>query len=251
MAKYDRDGNQIEIVEKLKNGQHLIRKIFTDESYEWVESPHAGKELFIVNDVFDSPPAKKLSQEIVELKQEIVELQCLKRNLAQGILDVEKAGEAKLAKYKKYDQIKILDMFLDGKITHYVLEYWGSFKIISFEDAVPDERWGKDKVKLLTLFGKTGGNLEWRLNEYSDGSGNNTTVTPCLSYEEALKIAQDIVDAAMDNDYQRPGLIRDAKKYGLKIDPEYIKKCEDKEYARKDKEIKDLEKRIEELKKKI
>ena len=250
MAKYNKDGYKIEVVENLKSGRYLVRRIFSGTADGWDdECEYPGEELSVVDEVFSSPPTEKLDQEFQDLLGAIELLHDKKRNLAQGILDVEKAGKEKLAKYKKYDQLKTLDMFLDGKITHYVLEYWGSFKIISFEDAVPDERYDKDQTKLLTLFGKSNGNFEWGLSKYSDGSGCNTTVTPCVSYEEALGVAQKFVDSKMndDNNYWSSQLIKEATIYSLKIDSEYIRKYEEKEQARKDKGIKELGEKLKKL----
>lgn len=254
MAKFSKDGYKIEVVENLKSGRYLVRRIFSGVADGWDdECEYPGGELSVVDAVFDHAPTQKLEAIVAGLREQIKNLQHEKANLAQEIRDTEEAGRAKLARYKKYDQLKTLDMFLDGKITHYVLEYWGSFKIISFEDVVPDERYDKDQIKLLTLFGKSNGNLEWGLSKYSDGSGCNTTVTPCVSYEEALSVAQKFVDSKMndDNNYWSSQLIKEATIYSLKIDPEYIRKYEEKEQARKDKGIKEIEEKLKKLRENV
>ena len=248
MAKYDRNGCMIEVVEKLKTGQYLIRKVFTGQADGWEDEDfYTGDELTIVDEFFHYAPTKKLDERFWILKKKVEDLQQEKKNLEQEIRETQKAGKAKLAKYKKYDQLKNLDMFIDGKITHYVLEYWSSFKIISFEDAVPDERWDKESLKLLTLFGSSKGNLSWNLSKYSSG-GSDTTVIPCVSYKEALAIAQDIVNNMMKLDHQGGDLIRAAQKYNLKIDPAYVRKYEEKEKAKKAKRIKTCEDKLAELK---
>lgn len=248
MTKFDQNGVQVQVVEKLQNGQYLIRKIFSGIGDDWnKEENYLGGELFVVDDLFDTPPTERLDQKILDLQKKVDDLQQTKREIEQNIRSAEEKGKAKLAKYKKYEQLEYLDLFLDGKITHYVLEYWGSFNIISFKKAVPDNRWDPDQTKLLTLFGRSGDNLQWRLSQYSDGSGGGTVVTPCVSYEHALRVAQDFVDNAMNTDYQRPTLIKAAKTYGLIIDPEYVKKCKEKENIEKNMRIKELEQEIEKL----
>ena len=249
MAKYDKNGCMIEVVERLKSGQYLIRKVCTGQADEWEDEDfYTGDELTIVDEFFHHAPTQKLDERFSILKEKIADLRQEKKKLEQEIWEAQEAGEAKLAKYKKYDQLKNLDIFLEGKITHYVLEYWGSFKIVAFEESKPDQRWDSGLQKLLTLFGKSNGDLDWRLNEYSDGSGSNTIVIPCISYDEALAVAQGIIDNHMGESYQREDLITAAKKYNLKIDPEYVRKYKEKKKAVTDKEIKELEKKLIELK---
>ena len=223
---------------------------FSKDGYK-DECEYPSEELSVVDAVFDHAPTQKLEAIVAGLREQIKNLQHEKANLAQEIRDTEEAGRANLARYKKYDQLKTLDMFLDGKITHYVVEKaWSGIEIIPFEDKAPGERWDKDKTKLLTLFGKSDGNLEWKLSEYSDGSGTKYAVIPCVSYDEALILAQGFVNSKMDSAPELR-IIDIAKKYGLKIDPEYIRKCEEKERTRKDKEIKDLEGKLKKLRENV
>ena len=249
MAKYDRNGCAIEVVERLKNGQYLIRKVFIGQADGWEDEDfYTGDELTIVDEFFHYAPTQKLDERFSILKKKVEDLQQEKKNLEQEIRETQKAGKAKLAKYKKYDQLKNLDMFIDGRITHYVMEYWSSFKIISFEDAKTDERWDSSLQKLLILFGRSDGDLQWRLSEYSDGSGSQTTVIPCISYDEALAVAQDYVNSKMGDKLQNGDLVRAAQKYNLKIDPEYIRKYKKTKKAKMAKRIKTCEEKLVELK---
>ena len=123
MAKFSKDGYKIEVVENLKSGRYLVRRIFSGTADGWDdECEYFGEELSVVDEVFSSPPTEKLDEKFKNLLITIAHLHDIKKELEKKIQDAEKTGEEKLAKYKKYDQLKNLDMFLDGKITHYVVE---------------------------------------------------------------------------------------------------------------------------------
>lgn len=47
---------------------------------------------------------------------------------------------------------------------------------------------------MLTLYGKSNGDLQWKLSEFSDGSGVKKDVIPCISYDMARAEAQKIIN---------------------------------------------------------
>lgn len=112
----------------------------------------------------------------------------------------------------------------------------------------------RDCFKLLSLFGRSDGDLEWRLNQYSDGSGCGSTVYPCTSYDQALDIVREwFAEKAktdlenMDKDRgNKPSLsiIEKAKEYAITMPDEYIKSAHEIDKKLRANKIKKLQEEI-------
>jgi hypothetical protein len=75
-------------------------------------------------------------------------------------------------------------------------------------------------MRLLSLFGKSDGNLLFKVNDYSDGSGSDKDVMFFKSKEEGLIYAQ--------NEFQKiekygESDLKNAEKFNLKVDEEKLK----------------------------
>ena len=51
-----------------------------------------------------------------------------------------------------------------------------------------DDRYDNGKTRLLSLYGKSNGDLLWKVNQYSDGSGSDSLAIPCKTKEDAIQI---------------------------------------------------------------
>jgi hypothetical protein len=215
--KYLANGNAVYLVEELKNGQFLVSDIFLDEYGE--ETLSDG--MHIVDYIYDVPPVRLYSKDIADLNNSISRLKDEEESLRYSISSLNEKEKYVLAKLKNFDKLQYLLDFIDGKITHYVFIRWGSVEIIDYKNSASE--YGIHNLKLLSLFGDTKGDITWRLNQYSDGSGCNTDVIPCLSYDMALEEAQKAVDkfVAEKTNY-RKDVIESAKKYNLNIPEEYV-----------------------------
>ena len=211
--KYLLNGQEVVVVEKTEAG-YLFKHIFNDDDDE--EGYIDGDICFAVR-VYDTPPAEKQSELIVNLRKIIEELRNTKSELQRQITEIQEQEKTRLKRYAQYEQLRHLDDFLNARITHYaILEY--DPKIIEFKDTKCE--YNVKDLKLLTLFGGSDGNLNWKLNRYSDGSGGSQTVMPCLSYQNALDEIQKYIDDRIDKN-PSGDLIKSAEKYGLKVKPEY------------------------------
>lgn len=86
--------------------------------------------------------------------------------------------------------------FMSGKVTHVVFHEYGDMTIKTFEDALisSEERSIEYGLKLVTLFGRSEGKLDFRIDRWSDGSGGSRNLcVPFQSYEEAEKHIQEVV----------------------------------------------------------
>lgn len=214
--KYLADGSAVYVVEELKNGQFLVSDILLDEYGE--ETLDYG--VHIADYVYDVAPVKLYSKDIVDLNNSISKLKDEEKAVKDRISSLNSKEKYVLDKLKNFDKLQYLLDFIDGKITHYVFIRWGGIEIVEYKNT--GSEYSRD-MRLLSLFGDAKGNIAWRLNQYSDGSGGNTEVIPCLSYEMALSEAQKVIDRFVDEktNYRRD-TIEAAKKYNLNISQEYV-----------------------------
>lgn len=222
--KYLDDGRGVYVMEVLQNGQYLIAEALFDIGCfgRGEDEYFPSSSLHIVDKVYDVPPKIKFSDEIVELGKSIDVLTQQKLDIEESISNLKEKEKCVLDKLKNFDKLQYLLDFIDGKITHYVFIKYSTIEIVEYKDSKSE--YGHD-MKLLSLFGSTKGDITWRINQYSDGSGANTEVVPCLSYEMALSEAQKYVDKIIsEGKYPSLSIINSATKYGLTIPDWYIEK---------------------------
>ena len=215
-------GDEIVIVKKLKLG-FLVQRIREDRE---TEQEYIDDYIYFEKEVFPNPICIKKASELKELNDEIGKLNKEKRELVSAIELVKTRNQDRLKKYKQYQGLERLGMFLDDKITHFaVLDYQPSIQLKKDALCGGRERYEKE-FKLLTLFGRTDGDLLWRINQYSDGSGYGTEVIPCCSYKEAVKILKEYIYKEIKERKNAPhsldSYIKSAKLYGIEIPKKII-----------------------------
>ena len=151
------------------------------------------------DNAFREPPTVKLQAKVDELDKLVTEK---REELKRVNAELDQAGKRRQEQLKKLGQhqaLQRIEDYLDGKFTHFleVNNYYAP-KIVAADDALAkgggeyENRWDK-KLRLLTLFGDTKGDLQWRINRYSDGSGSsNIEVFPCHNEEEAIDIVRQL-----------------------------------------------------------
>lgn len=187
---YSIDGQVGNYLAQTHNG-HLVEPIFEYDDRE----PAYGKPT-LWNQVFATPPVEKLHEEIAKLEQlrqaEYAKLASLQRQ----VMDEKKEFDSRAAIRKQFSQLKKLDDFIAGKITHLVIlaDYGDDIAIEEFSAAIiaqDNDRYDK-KQRLLSLYGDSNGDLSWNLDRYSNGSGSygrSGFCWPATSLEEAKQIA--------------------------------------------------------------
>ncbi|MCH8851117.1 MAG: hypothetical protein IID41_00530 [Planctomycetes bacterium] len=251
-VRFDECGNEYRIAE-VKDGECLVWVQVLDDDGE----AHDG-ELRIVHDsaLHDDPPRRKLDDQIVQLQATREDLSLQIEALRKWLASFEDSTDERMAKLKRNKSLERLDDYLAGRITHYVIFSYGPPTIIKFEDTKSEgDGMRLEKMKLLTLFGRSNGDLEWGLNRYSDGSGMNSIVIPCVSKSEAVKAATELFAAhekkAMDtNDHTAPDQrwVARGAEYGIVMSPEYLRNLKAREVATKQENIDKLELQLRELK---
>lgn len=168
-------------------GDHIIRQVFDYENHE----PHYGKPI-VVTTVFNEPPVPRLNAQVVELEEKLATKRKELTDLNRQLLDINRDQKERMDRLKQHESLKRLDDFLAGKITHMVVCNWGSVMVKPLIQALQREDCDRD-LKLLTLYGRTNGDLQWRINFWSDGSGSSTEAYPFTNEEEAMAFAKEYV----------------------------------------------------------
>ena len=193
---------------------------------------------------------------------------CIPNTLTQWtkklLREAEDATKKRLKLVKQDRALERIEDFLEGKITFFVEQpysyCWSRAPyIIKASDAkTKDGGYYNDALKLLTLFGKSDGNLEWGLNKYSDGSGSNVLVYPCVSYAEAIKVIirlftthENAVNDPESKEKPSREWIKAMEKCYCAVSEEYIIGVENEEKKEKDKTTANIQSQIKELKNKL
>jgi len=188
------EGQAVTFIAKVDDG-YCVRPVFEDEDGQ----PYEDGTPIVVRHIYSTPPTERLNQEVLKLNEQIAAKREELAGLQLGIKLTQKSIEQRVASIKRHEGLGLLEDFLEGRITHFVSKNYGPPVIQEFKKALetPDEdRYARVRpLRLLSLFGKTNGDLAWGLNRYSDGSGDHSDVYPCLSLDDAKAKARELMAA--------------------------------------------------------
>lgn len=198
------------------------------------------------------PPKPSLDSEIAKAQAVLSDLREQLAITRRELDTFERDRDGRMARLKQHKALARLDDFLAGRLTHCVEHRsYGPPEIVAFEDAwAADDSCRPKRLRLLTLFGRTDGDLEWNLNRYSDGSGSNVTVVPCTSYTEAVSVAAEVISAHVAKALDPEEGLRtkpsrkwhdSAVAYGIAMDERYLRELEANEASKKRDAIAELE----------
>lgn len=260
--KYTDDGKKVLVVGKLNAQQTIVQEIFVSAGQEIPSG-----ENFVVKSLHDAPAEswkeknlrelearyeksrKDLEQQINQQHQRLTIIKDKAKHHADALFKfVDKADSESLSLLKKVMSGQITHVFVGGYSPE-IFE-WDGGKGIYEEDREYDRVQIKG-IKLLSLYGYSDGDLEYRLHTYRDGSGGSQQIFPVCSYAEALTLAQ------AECDEQAATYLADArgsfyltswqKIEGIKIPQAVIDKHEAAEDASRLQRIANLKKELSDL----
>ncbi|MFU5504489.1 hypothetical protein ACM7V1_29310 [Pseudomonas aeruginosa] len=199
--KYTNDGKKVLVLGKLNAEQSIVQEIFVSEGQEIPSG-----ENFVVKSLHDKPVESWKEKNLRDLEQRYetqkkdLELQISQQHQRLSIArDKAKHHANALFKFVENSDEGSLDLLkkvMSGQVTHiFVSGYspeifeWDGGKGV-YEEERDYNRVEVKGIKLLSLYGCSDGDLEYRLHHYRDGSGGSQQIFPTCSYEEALKMAQ-------------------------------------------------------------
>lgn len=171
------------------DGEHIVRPIYDHRDSE----PTIGKP-FTTGNVFNEAPVARLDARVAELEARLVSQRNELAEINREITEANRDQKDRMARLKQHRALQRLDDYLAGKITHFVVVTYFGVSIVPAINALQsnNERYDRE-MKLLTLYGCSNGDLQFRINYYSDGSGSSTEAYPFTSKEEAQAFAKDLV----------------------------------------------------------
>lgn len=226
---FTESGQVVELVAATEDGyivRPLLRRGDDDEESEpfYGAPQHAAR-------IYAEPPVEMRDAKVVELDSRIeikrAELDAIRQDIHQATAE----RQAILSRLKQHAALKYIDDFIEGRITHFVVV---TSESVLVEDAATTlkedpERSYSTEIKLLTLYGNTKGDLQWRLNTYRDGSGSNREVYPCMSEAEGDELARKVVAGQIASEaeskkltYFAPHYIKSADRLGIPV-PEALR----------------------------
>lgn len=206
------DGEEAIYIAKADD-RHAVRPVY--------ESGEFGR-VTLVSAVHLSPPEPKRHKEIADLEAKIQEKRSELSAIYTQLREAEERNKWLKSILAQNAALERVGNFIEGKFTHFVIQEYDGIKIKDRSVIDETDDYGKVRgMKLLTLFGQTNGDLGWRLNAYSDGSGYTKEVYPCFSEEDANEIAKGLVkksiDEIKDPSCVRDSTIKDAKRFGIEV----------------------------------
>lgn len=204
--KFTNDGKKVLIVGKLNSQETIVQEIFVSAGQEIPSG-----ENFVVKSLHDAPAESWKEKNLRELEaryesdrkklQSQIDDQERRLSLERDKAKLQTSALLQFVKNSDESQLETLKNFMSGQITHLFVSGY-SPEIISWKDS--NKVYDQDSfyhharlegIKLVSLMGKSDGDLSYRLHEYRDGSGGcGKTIYPTTSYEAALVMAQAQLD---------------------------------------------------------
>lgn len=212
-------GQEVSIVEKLERG-YVVQFVYDAPGGE---APQYGELRVHVGDLFPEPPVARFAPETEALRAETAALRKSITELRKDRTAEVAARAGLIQKLAQVPALKRIEDILDGKITHVVVRGWRKIEIIPFaEFKVKEDYDRRGLFRLISLYGRSAGDLNWEVNRYSDGSGSWEHIVPCTSVEEAAIAAREWLER------DRPGKpedwtfwnVREYLKWGLVVPEE-------------------------------
>jgi hypothetical protein len=213
------DGREAEYVSPAGHQRHVIAPI-----YETDYGDHAGNPE-VVGTVCREPPTAKLHAEVEALQARAGELRQQIMDSQRELRDAEVAHTTRLKKLAQFKALERVEDFVEKRITHFVVtqEYGSAVEVVPLDKFIDPEGRNRD-VRLLCLFGRSNGDLLWRMNRYYDGSGGWTDAAPCTSEDEAIAQAAAEIRARIETAMQTTEFVwkwtdlrKSAAKYGVEF----------------------------------
>lgn len=174
---------------------HIVSPIFESGDEEYSEGVAEWRRCF------SEAPVAKLAEAAAAIEARRADAQAVLSKIQDDVLalrkekvEFERDQKARMDRLKQHAGLAQLEQFLSGELTHYVIVTDYSVTVKAIADTVEDEdsSYYKKSLKLLTLYGKSDGDLAWRLHNYSTGGSYSQAYEcyPCVGIEAATELAK-------------------------------------------------------------
>jgi hypothetical protein len=197
--KYTKDGRKVCVVGKINATEYIVQEIFVTKSGDEIPSG----EKFTTKSLTDEPCETWQARNAAKLEAQIKTLDCELEAMNKTLRNAQeqfKANKTLIASMNKLSEalpeatFETLCGVMSGSYEWAVVEDYRVPKIIPFNETLFcwENSCGArvfDSIKLLTLFGKSDGDVEFRINQYRDGTGSWTSAWFFREKQEAVDYA--------------------------------------------------------------
>lgn len=246
--KYTTDGKKVVVLGNLNSQEKIVQEIFVIDGKEIPSG-----ENFVVKSLHDAPAISWKEKRIKEIDDEYKEAQFRQDNEIKTLKARfktisselrEKISESgKLLKNVSPESFDTLVNYLTGEIK-WIVKTGYSPELIEFKDFIQTY---EDKLRLVSLYGRSDGSLTYAIGEYSDWSGGHKIFKPFVNYEDALVYFK---NQLLQNDVSWDRL-KMAKQYNIELNKDKIEKFKNNEKERMNKDIENWSKSINTYKEKL
>jgi len=229
---YTTNGEAVEFIAEVPGEGFAVWRLFEGCAGDALVE-FRGEHPILVDRVYETPPtavqeegvaklaetAERLRAEVGELRREKLQLEEDARRRSDGTAELK-------ARLSQHAALARIDDFLCGRITHFVMRHYSEIEVKTAAEALASKDEGRngDGMKLLSLFGHSEGQLDWRINDYKDGSGQWISAWPFASEEEATTFAKqkvvEVMAGAIGNAFRAEYALKSAAKLGVEPLPE-------------------------------
>lgn len=238
--KYTADGKKVVIIGDLNQTDKIVQEIYVTENGD--EIPQG--ERFVVKTLLDSPAKSWKESELEKLEERYnKEKADWEHNIKRIKEEKSRAYDALSARVKwlrgvakeprdeKFKEvINLLAEFLSPTEKWVLVKNYASWDLVKFNEDGINELFERhegiyeytrfDSMRLLSLYGESNGDLTFRINEYSDGSGNGDKKVYFFKSKESAIIFIQSEFSKLEKYYDWN--VETAKKYNLDIDAEKL-----------------------------
>lgn len=249
--KFTSDGKKVVVVGKLNAQETIVQEIFVNGDAEFPSG-----ENFVVKSLHDIPAESWKEKELRQLNERY-ERERAKWNRQIDEIEKQFRTQQNILKEKLKNTngwIKQIDEpigtllqdFMKGEIKYIV---WTGYdpEILDFDEKlISTDRYSDVSFKLISLCGRSDGNLEWRINSCYDGSGSSNVFFPAKTKEDAIEALR--VHICNLTSYNE-SIIKVAGKYQITLNPDVYAKYKEQRVAGIKSNIERYEKDLEKSKK--
>lgn len=254
--KFTKEGKKVAVIGKINSQQFIVQEIFISNGQEIPMG-----ENFVVTSLLDNPVKswketnlENLENNYEKNKKEIErknrELRNTEEKLRDKITEKLKIFE-KTISHLDIKAFEYVSDFLTDKFKFVVIKDYRNAKIDDynlFRCTYDDDRGYFESFKLITLMGKTNGDLSFNVNRFSDGSGHDKEIFLYKTIEEAKN---KLIEINEKNENYNSEIIQEYKKYNIKLNEEKYKKYIELKKINIERDIEYVEKEIKKQKEKL
>ncbi len=224
-TKFTTDGKKVVVIGKLNSSDFIVQEVFVSNGNEI-----PGGENFVVKSLLDAPAEswksyrqkeqERLDKEFEKTNENFkIKIRSLNKEYSKicGVVSAKINYMKALDKRLEHKSFDLLYDFISGKIKYLVTQTYSGYEIVGFNSTMStNDDYDSTKIKLITLFGRSDGNLEYNLHTYSDGSGSGKTIIhPFKTKEDCISFISKKLD---EKEKYSECDIKTMKKYGIKPD---------------------------------